>query len=211
MVYILDIQDPLVLIELAIIDIVVDFKHLDRYLLIEELDKLVEEFDTMVMQESSMELVVLKNIIELVAIIKYLKERFVGHMIKLAVELDIEERQHIIKEHIKVFAIGVQECKIVAINAELELYRVIQAIEVTELLEDIKKEKLVFNNKVRFMEFMQSRLLEEYIMAIKQNIEEIILAVRVEYIAVKEANIRLVVAGKSMANIVVFVMASKIS
>lgn len=48
-------------------------------------------------------------------------------------------------------------------------------------------------------------------MAIKQNIEEIILAVRVEYIAVREANITLVVAGKSMANIVVFVMASKIS
>ena len=36
------------LIELAIIDIIVDFKHLDRYLLIEELDKLAEEFDTMV-------------------------------------------------------------------------------------------------------------------------------------------------------------------
>ena len=48
-------------------------------------------------------------------------------------------------------------------------------------------------------------------MAIKQNIKEIILAIREEYIAVKESNIRLVVAGKSIANIVVFVMASKIS
>lgn len=157
-----------------------------------------------------MELVVLKSIIELVAFIEYLKEHLLEYKIKLAAKLDIEKELHIIMEHIEVSVVGVRECKIVTIDVELELYRVIQAIEVVKQLEDIIKEKLEFNNMVYLLDFVQSRHWD--IEAIKQDINWIMLVVKVEYIAVKEANTKLVVASKSMvANIVVFIMASKIS
>jgi hypothetical protein len=67
----------------------VDFKHLDSYSLEEEHDKLVEVFDTMVEEKNFMELLVLEDIIELVPIIRFLKERLLEHMIKLVAKLDI--------------------------------------------------------------------------------------------------------------------------
>ncbi len=199
-------------IELEAVSIhVMDSKHLDSYSLMEELDKLAEVFDTMVGEKNSMELLVLKDIVELVPIIKFLKERLQEHMIELVAKLDIEQLEHIIMVHIRLVIIEVLECKIITINVGLELYKVKQAIEVAGQLEYIKMEKQVFNNKVHFMELKLFRLLEQHIKAVMQNIKQIILAVVVEYIAIKEGNIRFMVANKSVVDIVVFVMASMIS
>jgi hypothetical protein len=189
----------------------VDFEHLDNCLLIEELDKLVVELDTMVRWQNFIGLVVVKGIIVLMAIIEYLMERLEEHKFKLAVKQYIEKGQHIIMEHIKVSVIGAQECKIVAIDVELELYKFIQAIEVVEQLEDIIMEQLELNKKMCLLEFMKSKRLEEYIVSVMQIIIKFILQDKVENTAVKEANIKFMVASKSMANIVVFVKASKFS
>ena len=190
---------------------VMDSKHLDSYSLMEEHDRLVEVFDTMVEEKNSMELLVLKDIIELVPIIEFLKERLLEHMIELVAIQDIEQLEHIIMVHIRLVIVEVLECKIVTINVELELYMVKQAVEVTGQLEYIKMEKQVFNNRVHFKELNLIRLLEQHIEAVMQYIKEIILAVVVEYIAIEEGNIRFMVANKSVVNIVVFVMASMIS
>jgi hypothetical protein len=145
---------------------VMDSKHLDSYSLMEEHDRLVEVFDTMVEEKNSMELLVLKDIIELVPIIEFLKERLLEHMIELVAIQDIEQLEHIIMVHIRLVIVEVLECKIVTINVELELYMVKQAVEVTGQLEYIKMEKQVFNNRVHFKELNLIRLLEQHIEAV---------------------------------------------
>ena len=199
-------------IKLKVASIIVeDFKHLDSYSLEEEHDKLVEVFDTMVEEKNSMELLVLEDIIELVPIIRFLKERLLEHMIKLVAKLDIVQLEHTIMEQIRLVTVEVLECKIVTIKVKLGRYMVKQAVEVAELLECIKWEKQVFDNRVHFKELKLFRLLEQYIEAVKQNTKEIILVAVVDYITVMEGNIKLMVADKPMVNIVVFAMASTIS
>ena len=199
-------------IELQVVSIVVvDFKHLDSYSLEEEHDKLVEVFDTMVEEKNFMELLVLEDIIELVPIIRFLKERLLEHMIKLVAKLDIVQLEHIIMEQIRLVTVEVLECKIVTIKVKLGRYMVKQAVEVAEQLECIKWEKQVFDNRVHFKELKLFRLLEQYIEAVKQNTKEIILVAVVNYIAVMEGNIKLRVVNKPVVNIVVFAMASTIS
>ena len=158
----------------AINIIAMEFKHMDNYSQIKELNTLAVQFDRL---ECFMELYEFKNIIKLVPIIKYLKERLVLHRIKEAVEQDIKLEQRFVMEHIMVRVIKEQECKIAVIVAEQGLHRIGLAVEILLGIEQVKQE---FDNMVHFEEYMLFGQLEQYINSVKLNIKVSELDVEVE-------------------------------
>lgn len=99
---------------------------MDNYSQIKELNRLAGEFDRL---EYFMELSEFENIIKLVAIIKYLRERLQLHMIR-EVELDIKLEQGFVMGHIMVRVIKEQEYNIAVIAVEQGLNRFGLAVEI---------------------------------------------------------------------------------
>ena len=110
-------------------------------------------------------------------------------------------------ERTEVLAIKEQDCKMVAIAAELELRMVELAVKVLLSIEEVKLE---FDNMVNFEEKIVVEQLEHYIMAVTLNIEELELAVKVE-LSIKDIEVRqeTTMARKAVKNIRASAMADK--